>query len=140
MNPDAPCPCYSNLTYEACCRPYHLGTAPERAEALMRSRYCAYALQLPDYLIATTHPKNQQYTKNTAAWKKNIQKFAQETQFVGLEILQATQGGTDATVTFKAGLLQGLKDASFTEKSTFEKVGGRWLYLAGSNPMVRNNP
>jgi uncharacterized protein YchJ len=34
-----------------------------------------------------------------------------------------------ATVTFRALLLQGGKDASFTEISLFERVNGRWFYL-----------
>jgi SEC-C motif domain protein len=131
MDRSAPCPCHSSLSYQQCCQPYHFGAHPEKAEALMRSRYCAYALNMPEYLIATTHPENEQYTKNTSLWKKSIQQFAQTTQFNSLEILEAAQIGTTATITFKAGLIQSRADASFTERSTFEKVDGRWLYLSG---------
>ena len=52
-----PCPC-GNGVYQACCQPFHLhtGLAPT-AEALMRSRYSAFALGgLGDYLLQTWHP------------------------------------------------------------------------------------
>jgi len=39
--------------------------------------------------------------------------------------------GLFATVTFVAHLSQNQQDASFTEKSYFEKVNGKWLYLNG---------
>jgi SEC-C motif-containing protein len=97
----------------------------------MRSRYSAYSINLPDYLMATTHPKNEQYMEDAAAWKHSIQQFTKNTLFKSLEILNASEDGATATVTFRAGLMQGLKDISFTEKSSFEKIDGRWLYLDG---------
>jgi SEC-C motif-containing protein len=131
MNRYAPCPCKSNLTYQQCCRRYHQGENPATAEVLMRSRYCAYALNLPKYVMETTHPKNDDYQENTAAWKETIQTFSKNTQFQSLEILDHKETGTTATVTFKANMMDGLQDATVTEKSTFEKVDGRWLYLSG---------
>ena len=35
--------------------PYHAGAAAPTAEALMRSRYCAYTMGLEGYLLATWH-------------------------------------------------------------------------------------
>ena len=97
----------------------------------MRSRYCAYALNLPDYLIKTTHPKHSENSSNLSARKQGISDFSRGTQFRSLAILDSAQDDTSATVTFKAGLMQGLTDASFTERSKFEKIDGRWLYLNG---------
>lgn len=93
----------------------------------MRSRYTAYALNLPDYIIATTHPSNPHYTTNTAAWKASLAQFSQNTLFQKLEILKHTP----STVTFTAHLLQNGRDATFTEKSYFEKIGPQWLYHHG---------
>jgi len=54
----APCLCCSGKEYAACCQPLHEGALPADALALMRSRYNAYALQLPRYILQTTHPDN----------------------------------------------------------------------------------
>lgn len=51
------CPCRKKsetTTYAQCCQPYHLGLRrPATAEALMRSRYAAFALQVAAYLMTT---------------------------------------------------------------------------------------
>ena len=131
MNRYAPCPCHSNLHYQKCCRPYHLGDIAQTASALMRSRYSAFALKLADYIISTTHPNNEQYTKDTAKWKDSILRFSRASKFQTLEIIDESEQGATATVTFRAGIILGIKDASFTERSSFEKTANRWLYLSG---------
>lgn len=125
------CPCHSGKMYADCCQPLHSGALPENALALMRSRYAAYALKLSDYIVLTTHPKSALYERNKDLWKAAIQRFAANTQFEGLEIHACQENGAHAEVTFTAHLMQGGKDASFTERSTFEQINGRWLYLAG---------
>ena len=128
-----PCPCGSGQPYSACCRPWHKGQAAETAEQLMRSRYAAYALTLPDYLIATTHPDSPHWETDQATWRRGLQQFSRETKFVGLTILQATETGDTATVTFSAALTQNGRDASIFEQSLFERVNGRWLYVKAMN-------
>ncbi len=125
------CPCHSGKAYTECCGPYHRGKEPENALALMRSRYAAYALGLPDYIIKTTHPKNPSYTTQVKEWARGILDFSQKTAFEGLKILEFVDRDTKATVTFAAYLKQNGHDASFTEKSHFIKVDGHWLYLSG---------
>lgn len=125
------CPCCSFKEYEKCCEPFHKGTLCKTAEELMRSRYSAYALHLPDYIILTTHQKCPQYQKDHLMWKKQIEEFSKTFTFEKLEILAFKENGSRATVTFRAHLTHGKEDASFTEKSTFEKIKGRWLYLSG---------
>lgn len=126
------CPCHSGKSYQECCQPYHEGTSrPSDALALMRSRYAAYALKLPDYIINTSHPENTQFTQNRAAWKKKILDFCSLTRFEGLSILEFTENGPIAFVTFNAQLSQRGQDASYIERSRFEKIGGNWLYLNG---------
>ncbi len=131
MNAEMPCPCHSQKLYRDCCERYHKGEPPENALALMRSRYAAYALGLVDYIIATTHPKNSHYLEDHTKWKEEILRFSQATHFEGLTIHEFVDDAQTAYVTFTAILKQKGNDASFTEKSRFEKVDGRWLYRDG---------
>jgi SEC-C motif-containing protein len=121
------CPCGSGKNYAACCGPLHQGVAAPSAEALMRSRYSAYALGLVDYILKTTHPQNHDAKRPAEERKKEIERFCKTTLFKGLKILEM---GKDI-VKFTVYLSQEGKDFSFTEKSTFEKVLGNWLYLRG---------
>jgi len=125
------CPCHSGLEYKVCCRPLHQGSLPETALKLMRSRFSAYALCLPEYIIRTTHPDNPQYAREAKQWSHDITQFSKATTFQGLEILHFEENGPAATVTFTAHLRQQGKDVSFTEESHFQKVNGQWLYVSG---------
>lgn len=125
------CPCHSGKEYSNCCKPYHEGkTNPQNASQLMRSRYSAYALQLADYIIKTTHPKNISYQKDFKKWSESILHFCKITTFKDLKVEDFKETSeTEAYVTFTAYLMQAGHDASFREKSRFEKVDGLWLYL-----------
>ena len=106
----------------------------------MRSRYAAYAKHLPDYIIETTHPQNQGFMNDRAKWVQSILQFSKHTQFVGLDILNFSQQGEEGYVTFIAHLLQNGQDVSFEEKSHFQKINDRWLYLEGIylNPYIND--
>jgi peptide deformylase len=125
------CPCGTGKPYEECCKPFHQGKVPEHAVELMRSRFAAFALGLPEYIISTTHPASPQYGHDAAHWSQQIAKFCDETQFKKLEIFDVQEKEQIATVAFVAHLFQNEKDLSFTERSYFEKIKGRWLYLRG---------
>ena len=120
-----PCPCQSLQEYNACCGQYHNGkqSAPT-AEALMRSRYSAYALQLGRYLFKTWH-------KTT---RPSLQSLLEEnnTQWLSLKIVSTEQGmSQDDTgrVTFIATYLEQNKIEQFFETSHFEKIYGKWVYV-----------
>lgn len=130
-NLESPCPCGSNIEYKHCCQPLHEGAIPENALHLMRSRYTAYALNLPNYIVETTHPASPQYSENKFSWKRKISHFSKNSHFQKLEVLGFQEKGTLATVTFTVYLMQGEEDATFTEKSYFEKINERWLYRGG---------
>ncbi|HEY9777773.1 MAG TPA: YchJ family metal-binding protein [Planktothrix sp.] len=104
---------------------------PENALTLMRSRYCAYARNLSDYIIATTHCDNKAFQSDTGKWKRELTDFSRNTKFDGLKILEFVDDFEIPTVTFTATLRQGDQDATFTEKSYFKKENGRWLYHSG---------
>lgn len=126
-----PCPCRSKALYHKCCKPLHEGAPPESALSLMRSRYSAYAMEMPDYIIDTTHPDNPSYSSDRPSWQRELAAFSRITTFEDLRILESEEGETTAVVKFKAQLRQGERDISFTETSRFEKVDGRWLYRGG---------
>lgn len=113
------CPCHSQKLYSACCERYHNGADAPTPLTLMRSRYSAYALKKIDYILdtAVTRPSS----------KEELEQFANSTSFDGLTIVEAKAN----FVTFTAHLSQNGHDISFTEKSRFEKVDGRWKYHSG---------
>lgn len=97
----------------------------------MLSRYSAYVFNLPNYIVETTHPASPQYSENKFAWKRKISHFSQNSTFKKLEILEFKEKETLATVVFTVYLTQGDEDATFTEKSYFEKINERWFYRGG---------
>lgn len=123
------CPCDSGKKYAQCCRSCHQGQSAMTAEALMRSRYCAYALGLVDYILDTTHPDHPDAKRPVEIRRKEIEEFCRTTLFRGLKILEVQEGKTLGYVKFTAFLFMDGQEFSFTEKSTFEKVQGKWLYL-----------
>jgi SEC-C motif domain protein len=131
MSTEITCPCGSNKPYDSCCAPLHKGQFPETALALMRSRYSAYALNLPNYIVMTTHQDHPEAKKNIPLWLEEISQFSLTTKFKKLEILKSEEKGDQAIVCFAAHLEQGGNRLVLKEKSLFEKVLGRWLYLKG---------
>ena len=125
------CFCGSQKPYIECCRPYHEGKEPETALALMKSRFSAYAMDLPEYLIRTTHPASPFFHNDEAVWKEELHNFCRTTRFEKLEVLDSKEKDDQAMVVFVAHLTRFKKDATFTERSLFEKVNGKWLYRRG---------
>ena len=97
----------------------------------MRSRFCAYALDLTDYIIATTHPEHGSFALDPAEWASEIQQFSQTTNFERLEVLSQSSKEDVAFVTFRAHLKRMGEDATFSEQSRFLKKEGEWLYRDG---------
>jgi SEC-C motif domain protein len=144
------CPCGTGLALSDCCGRYWAGAAlAPTAEALMRSRYSAYALGKVDYLIETHHPSQRQRGE-----KLQLQRSLQQTRWVHLQVLEAAEGlgGEDrAEVEFVAvyrlahsvghgfaGLLAGGAGkgtdqplAQMHERSRFVREAGRWFYVDG---------
>ncbi|WP_373235439.1 YchJ family protein [Cohaesibacter celericrescens] len=123
-----PCPCGSDKPFGACCERYLVGTAlPDTAQALMRSRYTAYAKQNIAYLKDTLWPKYQPEFDSFA-----VSKWASESHWVGLEILSVEKGTAkdrDGTVLFEARYLSAGALALHRELSLFRKKSGRWYYV-----------
>ncbi|MET9264107.1 YchJ family protein [Amycolatopsis sp. NPDC004079] len=118
-----PCPCGLPEPYADCCGRFHRGDqhAPT-AERLMRSRYCAFAVGEPGYLLDTWHP--------TTRPKRLRLDPAQE--WTRLEILGQTGGSllqNEGTVEFRAHYRHQGRDDSQHENSRFVREGGRWYYV-----------
>lgn len=97
----------------------------------MRSRYSAYALALPDYIIKTTHAEHPEFSNEREKWKQSIEAFSRATNFDHLSIEEFIDGDETASVTFIAHIRQGGSDATFEEKSQFVKENGHWFYKSG---------
>ena len=118
------CYCGNSVSYQECCEPYikEIKNAPT-AEALMRSRYSAFATGAADYLVNTTH-----ISKRRLHNKKNILDWSQANKWLKLEVLASTE----TTVTFKAYYLdENLKAQVHYEHSTFKLENGKWFYVDG---------
>lgn len=125
------CPCGSGASYDECCGKYHRGLLPEMALQLMKARYSAYAIGDVGFIMSTTHPKHVESKKDPRVRQKEIEHFSKNTVFQKLEILKVEPGDPISYVTFRVFLEQGGKPFSYTERSTFEKVQGKWFYLLG---------
>jgi SEC-C motif domain protein len=126
MSLDAPCPCGTSRPYAACCGRWHAGAlflqAPD-AEALMRSRYSAYVLDLPDYLLATWHAS----TRPAA-----LQAAEPGLRWLGLDVRRHHAADADhATVEFIARSKLAGRAHRLHETSRFKREGGRWFYVDG---------
>ncbi len=120
----ADCPCGGGR-YADCCAPYLRREAwPPTAEALMRSRYTAFALADADYLLRTWHPRTRPDTLEL-----------DDRRWLGLEILDRVDGGPDdmmGIVGFVAHWSVDGRRGSQSERSAFVRRGARWVYLAAT--------
>lgn len=122
------CPCGSNAPYETCCGTFHSGTktAPT-AEALMRSRYSAFAKHEITYLKETTWPPHQKHFDEVGYLSR-----AQSSIWLGLDISETEDGqetDTKGTVTFTAKSMMNGALNEQTEKSLFKKKNVFWFYV-----------
>ena len=118
------CPCCSGNLYENCCKPFHSGEqqAPT-AEALMRSRFSAFAIPNGEYLMETTLPAKRKFHN-----KKDLQEWGEINEWTKLEILKSTLN----QVEFKAYYNdENGKPQIHHEHSLFENANGRWYYVSG---------
>ncbi|OZI61665.1 YchJ family protein [Bordetella genomosp. 11] len=120
------CPCGTGRTYPACCGKWHEGPhhlqAPT-AEALMRSRYSAYVLDLLDYIRDTWHP---------ATRPTHMEPNPPGLKWLGLQVKHHTVKDEEhAEVEFVARSRLHGKGQRMHETSRFVRENGRWLYVDG---------
>ncbi len=122
--PEPACECGSRRAYATCCGPLHAGVPAADAEALMRSRYCAYVRRLEAYLLATWDANHRPAVLDLEA---------DETRWLGLKIHRHERTGeTAAIVEFVARFgLGGGRAQRLHEISRFRREEGRWFYVDG---------
>jgi len=127
-----PCVCQSGRKAKGCCGPILKGALAPSPEALMRSRYAAYARGHIEHIMRTTHPQGPHHQTDRDQWAADIQRFCDGFQFEGLEVKDVHQNGVQAWVEFRARISQDGIDHSFGERSTFFQMDGAWLYHSGT--------
>jgi SEC-C motif domain protein len=123
------CPCWSGLSFDACCGPYLKGEgAPSSCEALMRSRFSAFQLRRPEYILESwdlsTRPSHLGFDKDERRWSS-------------LQIVHTIGGQADderGVVEFKATYELGDDTYLFHEVSRFVRQRGQWAYLDATFP------
>ncbi|MDO9235333.1 MAG: YchJ family metal-binding protein [Aquabacterium sp.] len=118
------CPCGLPAVYADCCGRYHAGPlallAPD-PQALMRSRYSAFVLDVRAYLLATWHvserPADLDAPEPGLTW-------------LGLEVKRTEMQGDDrGIVEFVARSKLGGRAHRLHEISVFVREGRHWYYL-----------
>ncbi|MEH3034716.1 MAG: YchJ family metal-binding protein [Aeromicrobium erythreum] len=113
-----PCPCGTGLALGACCGPLLDGAPADTPEALMRSRYTAFAFGDEQHLLRTWHP-----TTRPAAVPLDP-----STRWTGLEVLRAE--GT--VVAFVARYEDATGSHELRETSRFARADDTgWQYVRG---------
>lgn len=118
------CPCGSKLNYAQCCELLHQGASASNAEALMRSRYTAFALNLDEYLqrswhVSTRPPINEISRNEKPRW-------------IGLQIKRHEQRDDNrAIVEFVARYKINGRAFALHETSHFVRENGHWFYVDG---------
>ena len=127
-----PCPCGLAREYTQCCGRYHVGALHLQAptpDALMRSRYSAYALGLREYVLDTWHASTR---------PEQTEQFDSGVKWLGLTIKRAwktspNEGFVEFVARNKA--LGGGPAQRLEELSRFVRVDGRWQYVdAAASP------
>lgn len=124
------CPCGSGLVYNTCCQPLHEGAAADSPEALMRSRFSAFSLNLESYLIDSWHEETRpsRLDLDTA------------TQWKRLEIISAGKEGNRGKVHFKATYFEHGSWHLLEESSVFIFTNNHWFYHSGDYQPQRLDP
>jgi SEC-C motif domain protein len=128
--------CYCGFVeeFEQCCQPFIAGISkPQTAEALMRSRYSAYATLNVEYIMRTTHPSTRKFLDSN-----EILNWAKSRVWNKLEIV-STEKGTSKDVKgfveFKAYFSDSTSELQFHhEHSIFVKELGKWFFVNGKAP------
>ncbi|MBM4366438.1 MAG: hypothetical protein FJ102_09495 [Deltaproteobacteria bacterium] len=125
---NAPCPCGSGRKGKGCCGRYLDGEPAPTPEALMRSRYTAYATGACGYIVDTTLRGSAHWRDDRATWLAELRAYTSTVRFEGLVVHSSSADGDAGRVSFTARLRQGDREVDQHEDSRFQRVAGRWYY------------
>lgn len=130
MTQNTTCPCGSGKAYSECCEPIiHGEVAASSPEALMRSRYAAYAMQEILWLRDSLEP-SQRHDFD----EKTVAEWSEKSEWLGLEIIRTEQGGPEderGFVEFKARFKQDGVTRDHHELGEFHRKDGQWFFFDG---------
>lgn len=124
------CPCQSGLDYHTCCQPLHLGQPASSPEALMRSRFSAFARHDSDYISRSWHPSQRPASltlDNGEHW-------------IALTVIASGADGDSGWVHFQATSQDAGGLSVLEEKSRFVRENGHWYYLDGQPTVTALKP
>lgn len=129
MDRPLPCPCGRPALYADCCGTLHQaftagrGLSAATPEALMRSRYTAFVLDLRAYLLASWHAS----TRPAA-----LEPPEPGLKWLGLDVKRAPLPDADhGTVEFVARSKLAGRAHRLHEVSRFVRENGAWFYVDG---------
>jgi SEC-C motif domain protein len=123
------CPCGSGKNYAQCCQPFHQDDKkPTTPEALMRSRYSAYAQANISYIEETMRGKALTGFDSTDAHA-----WASSVAWLGLRVIRSFLSKTPDVgyVEFVARFQKDNQICFIHELSEFHLVDGCWYYVDG---------
>lgn len=126
------CPCGSGTDYAACCEPVIQGKKSPSPEAVMRARYTSFVLPDIKFLGESLHPSNRSDYDEDA-----VKKWAEEAQWMGLEIVDASENGNKGNVEFIASFKQDGVTRKHHELAEFRKVEDKWFFWDGKMADVK---
>lgn len=137
------CPCGSNAAYKTCCEPIINGKQTAlTAEALMRSRYTAYATGAINHLKATLNRAGREQFDPDSA-----KQWSDDADWKGLEIVTVERGQPDddeGIVEFVARYEIDEQPLEHHERANFKQSDSRWEYVdgrvMGRDPYRRETP
>lgn len=129
------CYCGKRRPYRQCCGPLIDGEKTARTpEQLMRSRYSAYAQGgQGQYLFDTWYPATCQHLTPEMLDKR-------DSEWLGLTVHDRGQQGDEGFVSFTAAFRDAEgQEQQLREKSVFQRLNGRWLYVGGEVDISSND-
>ncbi len=136
------CPCGPGKALDQCCGPILAGAPASTPEALMRSRYSAYAKRNYIHLRRSLSAEQQADFS-----EKDARDWAESSEWLGLEVT-GTSGGaehdSEGTVDFTARFKTAGEERKHVEKARFVREEGRWVYagmiVPKAEPVRREAP
>lgn len=121
------CPCGSGKKYSECCYPFHASSAKaDSPQALMASRYTAYAVNNYQYIFDTY---SESFRQDISA--DLLEQSDQGVEWLSLNILSFETNSNRGKVEFVAIYRQQQEFYRLQENSDFVKQDGAWLYTTG---------
>ncbi len=123
------CPCGSNKSYSECCEPIIRGTSlAQSPEALMRSRYTAYAKHDMAWL-----KDSLEESQRGDFDEKSVSEWSQGSEWLGLEVRRCENApdGKKGFVEFIARFKQQGVTREHHELGEFHNVDGKWFFYDG---------